>query len=412
MKPTPQRTLTATVYAQKGSPFWWARVPTWDAATGQWGVVRQSTKVTDQTTAQAIADQWAALAKAAAPGEGPSVMSRDYALEVTNLILRLAGQPPVHQSRGWAEYAQEWLSLQSPDLSPRTLESYDSHIRRFSGFLGARGRDKPLNQITGADLTRFYQQSIEEGRKPKTVNNTIKCLQAIFERGRNEGLCTSNPVALIIRRHGSANVRDVLSVEDITALLRYLRSRSELAEDLTLFLLGLCTGQRHDDCAKCHRSHLDTAAHPWILWHLTTGKTAKKLEIPLVEPLNTHLRRLLKKAPASGADIASLYLMPTLAGLKVGGNKGLAQRFSDHLVEAGVTGTHIAATGKGRPFNSKTFHSLRHTCNSLLAAAGVPAEMRRKIIGHDSAKINEGYTHYDHQQQATALVAAFEKLGS
>jgi integrase len=82
--------------------------------------------------------------------------------------------------------------------------------------------------------------------------------------------------------------------------------------------------------------------------------------------------------------------------------------FSDILDAAGVVRERREKEdgSKGQTWTNKTFHSLRHTCNSLLANAGVSQEIRRHILGHASSRVNDGYTHLEMQTMADALKKA------
>lgn len=73
---------------------------------------------------------------------------------------------------------------------------------------------------------------------------------------------------------------------------------------------------------------------------------------------------------------------------------------------AGVTaGVAREKAGKaGRNLTSKSFHSLRHSFNSWLANAGVPQEIRQRILGHASVAMNDGYTHMSPDTLRAALV--------
>ena len=42
-----------------------------------------------------------------------------------------------------------------------------------------------------------------------------------------------------------------------------------------------------------------------------------------------------------------------------------------------------------------SFHSLRHSFNSVLVNAGVPQELRMKLTGHSSADMNAIYSHHE-----------------
>ena len=68
----------------------------------------------------------------------------------------------------------------------------------------------------------------------------------------------------------------------------------------------------------------------------------------------------------------------------------------------------VEGKGKGRGFNSLSFHSTRHTCNTLLAEAGIPADIRLLITGHGDKRTNLGYTHLNDQTKAKALKKAFQ----
>lgn len=50
-------------------------------------------------------------------------------------------------------------------------------------------------------------------------------------------------------------------------------------------------------------------------------------------------------------------------------------------------------TGKNcRPFNTKTFHSIRHSVVSILRAnPAMTPDMVRSIVGHDSEEVERGY---------------------
>jgi integrase len=64
-----------------------------------------------------------------------------------------------------------------------------------------------------------------------------------------------------------------------------------------------------------------------------------------------------------------------------------------------------AEKGAGRRLAPYSLHSLRHSLSTWLAAAGVEESMRMRLIGHENASVNRGYTHRDHAAAASALAA-------
>lgn len=381
---------------------WQAVFWAFDAEAKTWRRRMRSTQTTSKGRAQAIADEYQELAHKAAGTTDDSRISREYVLGVLNTILRMAGSRPVEETRGWDEYSQEWLGLQKGRIADRSLESYESHIRQFTRWLGASKNCK-LNTITGLEMQTWYLDMIEEGRKPATVNNTVKAIQSVFDRARAEGFCQRNPAELIMRQYGDKDIREPFTPEDITKILAYLRRTKDKDEWLTVTLLGLCTGQRLQDCAQASSAHLDKPkSGPWI-WRCTQGKTGAKVEVPIVEPLASHLRALEARPGRT-----SLFLCPSLAGLPSGSPEGLSMQFSAILDAAGIERERREKTegSKGQTWTNKTFHSLRHTCNSLMANAGVSDDVRIKILGHSTVKMNQRYTHMDAATSEAALIKA------
>lgn len=378
---------TAKIYRHKKSPFWQAWFMAWDTKQQAWRPLQKSTRCTDETQALTVARQFELVAaQAANAAKTGTRLSREHVTSTINTILAVAGLPVHVETRQWDEYSQEWLGLQKARIAARSLESYEGHVRMFTRWL-AEEKTTALNIMGGDTLQDWYFDMIDEGRKPATVNNAVKTLQAIFDRARAEGFCPRNPAELVLRQYGTADIRQPFTPEDIAQILGHLR-RTKQTDWLTVALLGICTGQRLQDCANAHWDQFAPATkkNP-RLWHLTQGKGGKQVHIPIVEPLESHLASLQMRP---GAPLA-----PSLAGLPTGGREQLSAQFSAVLDAAGIVRQkrEKAEGSKGQSFTDKTFHSFRHTTNTLLAEAGVPYEVRKDITGHSSAAMNERYTH-------------------
>jgi integrase len=390
---------TASIRHHPNSQFWQAQFWVYDASQGRWRRVMKSTKCSEAKTAQKVADEFQSAAFRVAPDRSTVRLTREDVLEVVNDILKIAGHRPVLETRNWDEYSQEWLALQKSRIAPRSLESYAGHVRLLTRWLGP-DKTRPLNLMDGDTLQEWYFDMIDEGRKPATANNAVKTLQAIFDRARAEGFCPRNPAELVLRQYGPADIREPFNADDLAKILSHLR-RTEQTDWLTVSLLGLCTGQRLQDCADATPEEFTAATKksPKV-WHNLQGKGKKLVHIPIVEPLESHLRTLQLRP---GVPLA-----PSLAGTPTGGNGGLSEQFSAILDAAGVLRVVREKTpdSKGHGFTNKTFHSFRHTTNTLLAEADVPYEVRKDITGHSSAGMNERYTHRSASKLAEVLKRA------
>lgn len=390
-------TPTAKVYKHPRSPFWQAWFLSWSAERREWVATMKSTRSRDETDALGIARELERVALEASGQTGAVIIGQDWATSAVNQLLQRAGIREVAIGKPWDDYAAAWLKMKERKTKPRTIMAYATHIKLFSSWLGSK-KTLPLSAITGEMAQKWYECMSDEGRSSVTINNAATTIGCIFDRAREEGFCQRNPVQLIDRQTSTSNERDEFTAGDISKLLVYLRRDPELEDWLTVVLLGLCTGQRLMDCANAQWAHVEEGS-PWWTWVLQQGKTSTKVRVPIVEPLASHLRTLKRKA-------ASLFLSPSLAGTQ----RGLSDPFSNLLAKVKIAGTQIKGRGKkGRTFNSKTFHSFRHTCNSLLANSGVSPDVRMAILGHSTKKMNQRYTHLSDATTGDALVQAITK---
>ena len=104
-----------------------------------------------------------------------------------------------------------------------------------------------------------------------------------------------------------------------------------------------------------------------------TGKTGRQIHNALAKPALAYLGTL------PSADLPSEPLFPSAYAVasKPKDDSRLSQQFYNILVAAGLASERSRVeTGEGRnkrrAVNVLSFHSLRHTANSLLKNAGVP----------------------------------------
>jgi len=90
-------------------------------------------------------------------------------------------------------------------------------------------------------------------------------------------------------------------------------------------------------------------------------------------------------------------VFPTLYGKSSAGKSGLSMAFGRLMEGAGIAQGTIRERGKGvgRKVSARSFHSLRHSFNTVLVNAGVPQELRMKLTGHSSTEMNAVYSHHE-----------------
>ena len=137
---------------------------------------------------------------------------------------------------------------------------------------------------------------------------------------------------------------------------------------------------------------------------MTTRKTRKAVTVPIHPQFTSWLQEQtlgIGKAP----------VFPLLAGKSGAGKSGLSMQFKRIMERAKIKGRLLReANGAGRSQSSLSFHSLRHSFNSAMANAGVSSELRQKLTGHASAKMNAQYTHHQ-LEELRAAVSVIPRIG-
>jgi len=144
-------------------------------------------------------------------------------------------------------------------------------------------------------------------------------------------------------------------------------------------LCGYYTGLRLRDVADLQWDAIELDARTITV---ATRKTRKTITVPIHPQFCSWLEKQTR-------GIGKAPVFPTLSGKSGAGKSGLSMQFKRIMEHANIKGRLLRqANGAGRSQSSLSFHSLRHSFNSAMANAGVSSELRQKLTGHASAKMN------------------------
>ena len=276
-------------------------------------------------------------------------------------------------------YLQDWLKGIAARNSPRTTERYKHTVKLFLTSLEGKAT-KPVTAVTAQEVENFLNQRLTSGMAPKTAIVDLKTLNTAFRRAEAYGVILKNPVSAVRPPKSESSERDVFTHEEVQALL----NAAPTVDWQTLILMGYFLGARLGDCVhmKWENVHAEEGV---IIYH--QQKTGKKVIVPMHYHIIDHLNHL----STFGTDG---FLCPKIAAKGPGGKHGLSEGFNRIVIKAGID--PMVVPGKGtRNFTRRTFHSLRHSFNSVLANAGVAEEIRMKLTGHSSKEMNTRYTHLE-----------------
>jgi integrase len=359
----------ASIVKRKKSRFWTACYTSRDGRQ-----LKKSTKTTDKNQAIEIAIGYERLERRASAG---ALISNQIKKVTNDLSKQVTGDSIIAPATD--VYLNEWLEGVRARAKPSTLERYSSSVKLFLASLGEKAQ-KPITSITPRDVEKFLNSRLDAGVAPKTAIVDLKIINIVFHKADKFGDIDKNPVAAVRLPKEVSSEREIFTQNEVEKLVRAAPTH----EWQTVILLGYFCGARLTDCVQMKWENIQPEKNQLEYEQKKTGKMVPvSLHINLLEHLN-----FIFTFGITG------FLCPKLAGKVTGGRRGLSEGFKRIVVKAGID--QMTVKGKGiRNFTKRSFHSLRHTFNSVLANNGVSEEVRRKMTGHASPMMNQKYTHLD-----------------
>jgi integrase len=287
------------------------------------------------------------------------------------------------------------LELRGRKKSHRMTVASDLRIH-LSPFFGER----TLDRITPEDVERY----IATKRKTlaiKTIRNHVNTLHSVFELGLRHGWCTRNPVKLaerpvIKKTETRIQFLDQGELEKLLAAPYPDDAFGSL--EPTLYLTAAMTGLRQGELLGLRWRDVDLDARKvrvvstFVRGEFVEPKSVGSgRSVPMAERVAIALAELRERSPYSH-DRDLVFCHPE-SGHPLDRSK-LIRRFKQALERAEV--------------HQITFHELRHTFGTRMAAAGTPLRTLQHWMGHSDSKTTQIYAHYQpSEQEADAVDRAF-----
>jgi integrase len=330
-------------------------------------------KTTPKRAAKAVADEMERTGREARNAEA---IDEAWARQRLDSLLRLANVANPRKKTSWHKAVDGWLAAKSS--KPRSLEKYRNDVAHFTRWLGVRaGHD--LRGITADDIAEFRQSLADSGLAESTVVYIIKAVRSVLKRAVLLRQLDTNVAELVSLHRTGGTSRKAFTKDEITAILAAAEP-----EWRTACLFGLYYGMRIGDATRRRYEEIEGG----VLRFLPEKKSRKGVVVAV--PLVGELTGLSGKGP----------ITPSLAKLSA---SVASRQFSALLDLAGIDRQKTKRKGAGRGITDKTFHSWRHTTNSMLVDAGVDQRVRQLICDHDSVKVSNNYTHASIETMAKAL---------
>jgi integrase len=310
----------------------------------------------------------------------------------------------------WLDY---WLEhIIGPHIRPMTKRSYEQVIRlHIKPQIGA----KRLNRLTADDIRGM--ESTVQARSHRFAQLAHAVLGNALKQAMTEHRIPHNPIDAVKPPEYLAKKRSAFTAEIAAGLIKTGFARGQM--EGTMWAMAFSTGTRRSeligiewDRVNLEEGHVDLG---WQLqrmkrgWTPSAGMEARPCAGTLwftkpkskagsrVVPLLPVMVEALKRLKEVDADNPNPY------GL-------LFHRIDGHPVtpEEFHSGWKALLADAGVP--DVPAHTIRHTCATLMQAAGVDDQTRELILGHSSAAATRAYVHIDKTRQRAAVEGGLAEL--
>lgn len=302
---------------------------------------------------------------------------------ITEALAKInAGHIPRDDRLTVRDFTDRWLTAITPTVRPATIRRYRDAMRAH--VLPTLGETR-LTKLTALDLQALYADRLKAGLSTTTVNSLHAVIHRALRQAVQWGLVDRNvaslataprPRELPVTTWTSAEAARFLAAADATPLAALWR---------LALLCGLRRGEllglRWDDIdlrrgtLSVQRTLSRGDGGAWVIGEPKTRKSRRQIVLPAscVAALTHHRDRQLFDGQAPG---------PVFTGAQGGPLpvNSLARAFAALIEHAGVP--------------KLRFHDLRHTCATLLLAAGTHPKLVADLLGHSGTLVTMGrYSH-------------------
>ena len=310
------------------------------------------------------------------------------------LIKALAGEKKGRQllrgkqyMQGVKDYLNEWLL---------TEKNGNKAVSIFVSFLGD-SQNMPLDMVTPQHAKDFMSQELKRVRS-RSVESYLTYLRTAFQKAVDSRLIPFNPFHKVNPGkldRADKQERRAFTMEEAKRLTEVLPGEWPDMVRVCLYT----GGQRLGDVATLTWDQIDMKRGIIVM---TSQKTRRKMGKPIIPPLVDVLKRR-HACRINERVFPSAFLKCEQAG---GRTCRLSMDFRKLLwdyqfIEA--KNPKERRNGGRNAWAKLSFHCLRSTAVTALRLAGVPADLCRVIVGHDSEEIERVYFRPDSEAIAEAM---------
>jgi integrase/recombinase XerD len=260
-------------------------------------------------------------------------------------------------------------------LSEHTVRAYGEDVAQYVRYLAGQRIDGPEG-ARPADVERFLGTG---GWAASTAARKIAAIRAFHEFLRRRGASGENPAFSVRPPRRARPLPDVLTIEQVEALLRAPRGEGPAAvRDRALLEVAYATGLRASELTGLRLEEVDFDEG----LVRCMGKRRRERIIPFGAKAREALQRYLDGARGLLLrDRGERALFLTRLGRPFT-RMGYWKLLQGHAKRAGIE-------------RAVSPHTLRHSCATHLLEGGCDLRVVQEFLGHRSIETTQIYTHLD-----------------
>lgn len=273
-------------------------------------------------------------------------------------------------------------------MSQNTLTAYGKDFRQLAQYSESIGKS-PLD-LTQSEIEEFMFALHELGMSPRSQARVHAGVRAFYRFTRLEGWRDDDPTALIDGPRRGSHLPDVLSIEEIDALISAIdMSKAEGQRNRAIVEVLYGSGLRVSELCALQLSRISFDQG----YMLIEGKGSKQRIVPLspvsIEEINRYIESTRADLIIKRGNEDILFL-----------NRRGAQL--SRIMVFYIIRDAAAAAGIEKKVSP---HTLRHSFATHLLEGGANLRAIQEMLGHENLATTELYVHLDRSRLRNELLA-------
>ena len=264
-------------------------------------------------------------------------------------------------------------------LSSNTVQSYQSDLDKYIGFINDRYNINDINLIVHTHIRKYIAHLTQTDHKPSSINRNISSIKKFHLYLFDNELSSNNPADLIESQKVIRDLPDTLSVHEIESILEAVTLTSlNGPRDMAILSLLYSSGIRVSELISLEFSNVFFNDD----YIKIMGKGKKERLVPVGLRAKDNLVYYIKnhrKTSKLKSNAGVIFLSYR--------NKPLTRMAVFNIIKKYA---NIAGVEK-----NISPHTFRHSFATHMLEGGADLRVVQEILGHENINTTEIYTHLD-----------------